>query len=322
MIIVSGIQPSGLLHLGNYFGAIQQQIALQNQGEAYYFIANYHALTSLHDAEKLRKYTFDIAAAYLALGLNPEKAALFKQSDVPEVTELSWILNNVTPFGSMHRAHAFKDKVEKGLSANIGLFTYPILMAADILIYGGELVPVGQDQVQHVEIAKDIASSFNHAFGQDFFKEPKYQLSVGSKVPGIDGEKMAKSRGNVIPLFGSPKEIQKAVSSIVTDSKDYTKEPLDPVKDTIFKLYSLMATMEEVEGLRQKYLLDRTFGYGHAKQLLKQKIEITFAEANQKYSEFQKNPQLVEAILQKGATKARDRALVTLKKVRQIVGLD
>lgn len=322
MIIVSGLQPSGLLHLGNYFGAIQQQIALQDRGEAYYFIANYHALTSLHDPNSLRRYTQEIASAYLALGLDPQKATLFRQSDVPEVTELSWILSNVTSFGLMSRGHAYKDKVEKGLSPNIGLFTYPILMAADILIYGGELVPVGQDQIQHVEVAKDIAASFNAAFQVDLFKEPKYQLSVGSKVPGIDGQKMAKSQGNVIPIFGTSKEIKKRVSTIVTDSTDYTKEPLNPENDTIFKLYSLVANPQEIEDLRNKYLHDRAFGYGHAKQLLHQKLETYFSSAQKKYQEYQNNPEQVNQILLDGAARARKQAQIALKAVRHAVGLE
>jgi len=322
MIIVSGVQPSGQLHLGNYFGAIKQQIELQDQGQAYYFIADYHALTSLHDAEKLRQCTFEIAAAYLALGLDPGKAILFKQSDVPEVTELSWILSNVTSYGLMTRSHAFKDKIEKGLSANIGLFTYPVLMTADILIYGGELVPVGQDQVQHVEIAKDIAASFNSVFKVKLFKEPKYILSAGAKVPGTDGEKMAKSRGNVIPIFGNPKQLKKAVSNIVTDSRDYTKEALDPEKDNVAKLYSLVATKEEVDILKNKYLDDRTFGYGHAKQLLYDKLTQLFDEANQRYQQYHQQPEIVREILSKGAREARVQAQITLQKVRSAVGLD
>jgi len=322
MIIVSGIQPSGSLHLGNYFGAIQQQINLQDKGESFYFIANYHALTSLHNAEKLKEYTLEIAAAYLALGLDPAKATLFRQSDVPEVTELAWILATATGFGLMHRSHAFKDKVEKGLHPNVGLFTYPILMAADILIYQGDLVPVGPDQIQHIEIAQDIAGSFNSEFSQNIFKKPQPQVSQYGKIPGLDGQKMAKSQGNIIPLFVTGKTLQRYVSSIVTDSKDFQTEPLDPTTDIIFKLYSLMASAEEIEKLRDHYLNDRTFGYGHAKQLLKDKIEKFFADATNRYQHLKTHPQEIEIILQNGAKKARERAQQTLNEVKKVVGLN
>jgi tryptophanyl-tRNA synthetase len=320
MIIVSGIQSSGELHLGNYFGAIQHQIELQHRGDVYYFIADYHALTSLHDAAKLREYSQTIACAYLALGLDPNKATLFRQSDVPEVTELSWILSTVTPYGLMARSHAFKDKVDKGLSPNIGLFTYPVLMAADILLYGADLVPVGPDQVQHVEIAQDIAASFNHAFKTEILKRPEIQLSVHGKVPGLDSQKMAKSRGNVIPLFVLGKALQKHTGAILTDTKDFTKESLTP-EDTICKLYDLFATDEEKAALRQNYRDNRAFGYGHAKQLLKNKIEEYFAKPTEKYLYYKAHLAEVEDILKQGQQKARSRAKATLNEVRLAVGL-
>lgn len=320
MIIVSGVQPSGELHLGNYFGAIQQQIELQNLGEAYYFIADYHALTTLHDAKKLNEYSFNIAAAYLALGLDPQKAILFKQSDVPEVTELAWILATVTNYGLMQRSHAFKDKVDKGLPANVGLFTYPILMAADILLYQADVVPVGPDQVQHIEMAQDIAGSFNSFFKTNVLKKPKFQLSNHGKIPGIDGQKMSKSYGNVIPLFKLGKELQKLTSSIVTDTKDFKTEPLDPENNTVFDLYKLFANTFEIEAMKDNYINNRDFGYGHAKLLLKGKIEEKFEAATKKFNMYKDHPQAVRDVLEMGKNKAKSKAKETLNKVRSIVG--
>jgi tryptophanyl-tRNA synthetase len=215
---LSGIQPSGKLHIGNYFGAIKQHIELQAQGEAYYFIANYHALTTLQDATQLRDRTFDVALTYLSFGLDPQHATLFRQSDVPEVTELTWLLSTVTGMGLLERAVSYKDKVTRGIAASVGLFTYPILMAADILAYQSDVVPVGGDQVQHVEMAQDMAQYFNNAYGQTVFKRPEYRLDKVEKVPGVDGQKMSKSYDNTIEIFATGKELKKRVMGIKTDS--------------------------------------------------------------------------------------------------------
>src|SRR6478609_3651450 len=218
MRILSGIQPSGILHIGNYFGMMRPAIALQNEGEALYFIADYHALTSLHNPAALRENSYRVALDFLACGLDPNKAALFRQSDVPEVTELAWILNTVAPMGLLERAHSYKDKVARGMSANVGLFSYPILMAADILIYDSDVVPVGKDQKQHIEMTRDLAVKMNETYGQIFkLPEPRIQPATET-VPGIDGQKMSKSYGNNIDIFGDEKEMKKRVMSIVTDS--------------------------------------------------------------------------------------------------------
>src|SRR5438128_2708255 len=215
--ILSGIQPSSKLHLGNYFGAIKQHIALQEEGDAFYFIANYHALTTLQDPQRLRELTLDVAIDYLALGLSPDKATLFKQSDVPEVTELTWLLSTVTGMGLLERAHSYKDKVAKGIPAKVGLFTYPVLMAADILIYQSDIVPVGADQVQHIEMTQDMAGYFNTTYGE-VFKRPEAQQSETPKVPGTDGQKMSKSYNNTIEIFAEGSALKRSVMGIVTDS--------------------------------------------------------------------------------------------------------
>ena len=241
MRILSGIQPSGIVHIGNYFGMMRPAIALQAEGEAFYFIADYHALTSLKDPATLRENGRRVAIDFLACGLDPERAALFRQSDVPQVTELAWILSTIAPMGLLERAHSYKDKVARGMSASAGLFTYPVLMAADILIYDSDIVPVGKDQKQHIEITRDLAVKMNETFGEIFkLPEPRIQ-SATETVPGIDGQKMSKSYGNTIDIFGDEKEMRKRVMSIVTDSSP-VEAPKDPDSSTIFQLYSLFAT--------------------------------------------------------------------------------
>src|ERR1700752_3631325 len=237
---LSGVQPSGKLHLGNYFGAVKQHIALQDEGQCFYFIANYHAMTTIQNADTLRENTRDVALDYLALGLDPEKAVFFRQSDVPEVTELTWVLATVTNMGLLERAVSYKEKVEKGIEASVGLFTYPVLMAADILIYRSNLVPVGKDQVQHLEMTQDMAGKFNRAFA-DIFPIPNPRLDKESKVPGTDGQKMSKSYGNTIDIFAEGKPLEKTVMGIKTDSTPLG-QPLDPDKCNVFALYSLFAT--------------------------------------------------------------------------------
>src|SRR3954451_9623499 len=252
MRILSGIQPSGVLHIGNYFGMMRPAIALQAEGEAFYFVANYHALTSVRNAEALRQHSRQVAIDFLACGLDPERAALFMQTDVPQVTELAWILSTVAPMGLLERAHSYKDKLARGLPAGVGLFSYPILMAADILIYDSDAVPVGKDQKQHIEITRDIATRINEAYGPTL-KLPEARIHAATEtVPGVDGQKMSKSYGNTIDIFGDEKETRKRVMSIVTDSQP-VEAPKDPDTSTIFQLYSLVAAKTETEEMREKF---------------------------------------------------------------------
>ncbi len=314
---LSGIQPSGELHLGNYFGAIRQHI--QNQDNAFYFIANYHALTTLKDAEALRKNTFEAAVTYLALGLDPKRATLFRQSDIPEVTELMWLLLTVTGMGLLERGVSYKEKKERGIAATAGLFTYPVLMAADILIYDSDVVPVGSDQVQHLEMTRDIAKYFNNTYQTEVFKLPKYELGVPTPVVGIDGQKMSKSYGNTIPIFAKGKKLKSLVMSIKTDSTPL-EDPKDHTKCNVFSLYSLFATEKQKEEMIAKYA-GGNYGYGHAKKELLALIKEHFAEAHEKREQFLKNPDLVEDILQEGAKKARNIAQEVLDRARSASGI-
>jgi tryptophanyl-tRNA synthetase len=316
--ILSGVQPSGKLHLGNYFGAIKQHIALQDEALCFYFIADYHALTTIQDADTLRENVRDVALDYLALGLNPDKAVFFRQSDVPEVTELAWILSTVTNMGLLERAVSYKEKVDKGIEASVGLFMYPILMAADILIYRSNLVPVGKDQVQHIEMTQDMAGRFNRAFGE-VFPRPDYRLDKEAKVPGIDGQKMSKSYGNTIEIFAEGKPLRKTVMSIVTDSSTVA-DPKDPDRCNLFALYRLFADESEKEALAARYRAGG-MGYGEAKQLLLKKIETYFAPARARRKELASDPALVEEVLRKGAQRARAEAQETMKLVRKATGL-
>ena len=316
---LSGIQPSGVLHIGNYFGAIKQFVELQNEYEGFYFLANYHALTSSPKGEDLKNNTINVILDYLALGLDPEKSTLFLQSDVPEHTELSWILSNVTPMGLLERAHSYKDKTAKGIKPNVGLFTYPVLMASDILIYSPDIVPVGKDQKQHVEITRDIATKFNETYGKEVFKLPKEKIVENvATVPGIDGDKMSKSYGNVINMFGSKKQLKKQIMSIVTDSTPL-EEPKNP-DNNITKLYSLFATEEEVNALKEKFLAGN-FGYGHAKTEVFDKFMDYFAPFQKKREELLQNMDYVNEILKKGALKAREIATKKVDEVRDVVGI-
>jgi len=264
MRILSGIQPSGVLHIGNYFGMMQPGIALQAEGEAFYFIADYHALTSLRDPKALRENSRRVALDFLACGLDPERAALFRQSDVPQVTELAWILATVSPMGLLERAHSYKDKVARGMTASAGLFNYPVLMAADILIYDSDIVPVGKDQKQHIEITRDLAVKMNETYGE-IFKLPEPRISTATEVvPGIDGQKMSKSYGNNIDIFGNETETRKRVMSIVTDSTP-VEAPKDPSRSTIFQLYSLFVSKNEIANMRERFEKGGT-GYGDFKK--------------------------------------------------------
>ncbi len=315
---LSGVQPSGKLHLGNYFGAVKQHIALQTEGMCFYFIADYHALTTIHDPLTLRENTRDVALDYLALGLDPERAIFFRQSDVPEVTELAWILGTVTNVGLLERAVSFKDKKEKGIEASVGLFTYPVLMAADILIYRSNVVPVGEDQVQHIEMTRDMAGKFNQTY-HEVFPLPVYRLDRVAKVPGIDGQKMSKSYGNTIEIFAEGKPLKKTVMSIVTDSTALGS-PLNPETCNVFALYSLFATDAEKAALAERYR-SGTIGYGDAKKLVLEKIDASFGPAREKRKQLAARPDEVEDVLRQGAQKARAEAQQTLALVREAVGM-
>jgi tryptophanyl-tRNA synthetase len=316
--ILSGVQPSGKLHLGNYFGAVKQHIALQDEADCFYFIADYHALTTIQDPKVLRENTHDVALDYLALGLDPAQATYFRQSDVPEVTELTWILSTVTNMGLLERAVSYKEKVEKGIDASVGLFSYPVLMASDILIYRSHVVPVGKDQVQHIEMTQDMAGKFNRAFSE-VFPIPTYRLDKESKVPGTDGQKMSKSYGNTIEIFAEGKPLKDAVMKIKTDSKPLGT-PLDPETCNVFALYSLFGTDAEKADLAARYRAG-SIGYGEAKKLLLAKIDEYFEPARQKRKELAANPKYVDGVLQQGAQRARAEAQQTMALVREAVGM-
>jgi len=316
---ISGIQPSGILHLGNYFGAIKQFIDSQDQTEGFYFVADYHALTSLKNAKELRENSMNVVLDYLALGLDPERSTIFLQSDVPEHTELAWLLSNVTPMGLMERGHSYKDKVAKGLFPNVGLFTYPILMAADILMYDADVVPVGKDQKQHLEMTRDIALKFNQEYEKELFKLPEPMILESlAVVPGTDGQKMSKSYNNTINMFASKKELKKQVMSIVTDSAAL-EDPKNP-DNNITTLYKLFATPEKVEEMRQKFMAGG-YGYGHAKNELLEAILQYFAKAREKREYLTQNMEYVESILAEGAEKARAIAKKKMVEAKKTVGL-
>lgn len=316
--ILSGVQPSGKLHLGNYFGAIKQHIALQDEGLCFYFIADYHALTTIQDPQLLRDNTRDVALDYLALGLDPQKAIFFRQSDVPEVTELAWILSTVTPMGLLERAVSYKEKVDKGIEASVGLFAYPVLMAADILIYRSHMVPVGKDQVQHLEMTRDMAEKFNRTYG-NIFPIPRERLDKEAKVPGVDGQKMSKSYGNTIEIFAEGKPLRKTVMNIVTDSAG-VDDPKDPDQSNVFALYGLFATDEEKAALAARYRAGG-MGYGEAKGMLLEKIESCFAPARERRKKLAADPAIVEEVLKSGAQRARAEAQQTMALVREAVGM-
>lgn len=317
-ILLSGIKPTGNLHLGNYFGAMRQFVDLQNTHKSFIFIANYHAMTSVQDGELLRKLSIDIAMDYLAVGLDPKKATIFLQSDVPEVTELTWIFNNLTTVPYLMRAHAFKDAEAKNKEVNVGLFDYPILMAADILMYGSEVVPVGQDQKQHVEIARDTAQKFNRVFGETFKIPEPLILEEVKTVPGTDGRKMSKSYNNGIGLFASDEEIKKAVMSIPTDSKGI-EEPKDPSQCKVFAFHELLAA-PDLEEVRARYLKGG-IGYKESKDILVKNMIALIAPLRARREEIARDPEAVLAILGEGAKVARGIAQKTMEDVRSKTGL-
>lgn len=320
--ILSGIQPSGRLHIGNYFGAIRPHIELQDRGhECFYFIANYHALTSLTDGALVRQYSNEVALAYLALGLDPEKAVFFRQTDVPEHTELAWILSCVTPMGLLERCVSYKDKIAQGLKPNHGLFAYPVLQAADILIYRPDFVPVGQDQKQHVEVTQDIQGKFNAVYG-DVLRRPEPMIKDEvAVVPGIDGRKMSKSYDNTIDLFGPEREAKKQIMSIVTDSTP-VEAPKDPNQCNVFALLKLflMDQPDELADWDRRYRAGGT-GYGEAKKRVFELFIETLGPARKRYDELEKDPAHVERVLADGAERARAVANQVMRDVRAATGL-
>jgi tryptophanyl-tRNA synthetase len=322
MRILSGIQPSGPLHVGNYFGAIRQYVALQKGNEAYYFVANYHALTSVRDANLLRDYTFNVLADLLALGINPDSATLFVQSDVPETTELAWLLTTVTPMGWLEKCVSYKDKIQQGLSADHGLFAYPTLQAADILLYDADLVPVGQDQKQHLEVTRDIAERFNNTFGsgEPVFRLPEaYILEAVAVVPGLDGRKMSKSYNNTIEIFDDPATIRKKCKRIVTDSTP-VEAPKDPDRCNLFQLFALFASPDERAEMARRYRQGGV-GYGEVKNRLAELIIAHFAEPREKRAELVAHPERIAEVRSSAAERAHKTARIVLDRARAACGV-
>jgi tryptophanyl-tRNA synthetase len=319
MRVLSGIQPTGPIHWGNYFGAIRQYIALQDNEQAFYFIANLHALTTVRDPANLRQWTHDIAIDLLALGLNPDKATLFVQSDVPEVSELCWLLMTGAPMGLLERCHAYKDKKAKGLTADAGLFAYPVLQAADILAYDSDTVPVGEDQVQHIEVSRDLAGSFNHEFGNVFVLPKAAVLDHSARVPGTDGEKMSKSYNNTLAVFDDAKAQRKQIMRIVTDSRPMD-QPKEPAGDVLYDLYSLVATDAERNEMAALYRRGG-FGYGDIKKALADAAERFFAEPRARRAELATKPDHIHQVLAVGATNARKKAAEVLRRAQDACGI-
>lgn len=319
MRVLSGIQPTGRFHWGNYFGAIRQYIALQTNEQAFYFIADLHALTTIRDPAELHRLSLDAAIDLVALGLDPQHATLFLQSDVPEVAELTWLLMTVTPMGLLEKCHAYKDKKARGLPADAGLFNYPVLMAADILLYDSDIVPVGVDQVQHIEVTRDVAQRFNHLYGEVLVLPAPRVLDETAKVPGTDGEKMSKSYGNTIEVFEPEKKLRKKVMAIKTDSTP-VEAPKDPETCHVFTLYKLFASPEQQQAMAARYRAGG-MGYGEAKQALYELSMEYFAAARKKRDELAAAPALIEDILREGARRARAKGSEVLDRVRRACGI-
>jgi tryptophanyl-tRNA synthetase len=327
-VALTGFKPTGAAHIGNYLGMIRPALDLVRNFDAYYFIADEHALTTVHDAHLMRELTYEIAASFLALGLDPQSSVIYRQSDIPEVFELAWILSCVTPKGLLNRAHAYKaivdDNEASGRPADdgvsMGLFNYPVLMAADILIVDANAVPVGADQKQHLEVTRDIAESFNRTFGEVLvLPEARIEGDVAT-VPGLDGRKMSASYGNTIPVFADPDEQRKLVMKIVTDSRP-PDEPKDPDKDNLFQIYKHIGSPDDVELVRDRYLKGG-IGYGEVKQLLAGALEERFAEPRAHYQELMADRSRIESVLADGARRARDITTQVLGRVRKAVGLE
>ncbi len=319
MRVLSGIQPSGRPHIGNYFGAMRQHLQLQAENDGFYFIADYHALTSGPSAKEIARNTLDVALDYLALGLDTEKTVLWRQSDMPQVTELAWLLSCVTPMGLLQRCTTYKDKVAQGISPNHGLFAYPVLQAADILIFDSNLVPVGADQKQHIEVTRDIAGYFNNIYGETFVLPNEHIIKSVAIIPGIDGRKMSKSYDNTIEIFESEKTAKKKIMRIVTDSTS-VEEPKDPDKCNVFALLKLLASEQEIAEWENRYR-NGGMGYGDAKKRLAELLIEYFKPYREKRAELAKDIDYVKKILADGAEKAKKVATKTLKRAKQAVGL-
>ena len=322
MRFLTGLQPSGQLHIGNYFGAIQPAVELQHKGEAFYFIANYHAMTTMESAEKLRENTRGLAVDFLACGLDPEKAVFFAQSAVPEVNELAWILSTVCPMGLLERCHSYKEKMARGIAANHALFAYPALMAADILLYDSDAVPVGKDQKQHLEVTRDLAGKMNDTFGEGLFKLPEPIISeVTAVVPGLDGQKMSKSYGNTLPIFGEEKALRKLINKKVVTDATPLEDP-KPVEGSIilslYKLFSTPAQYEEMVAAHQR----GGVGYGQFKKDLFEAYWEFFRTARERREWILAHPEYVDEVLGQGARRAREEASKVLSRVRTAVGLN
>ncbi len=320
MKILSGIQPSGQLHIGNYFGMMQTMISHMESDELYVFIVDLHALTSVHDPARLALGTLEAAADFLALGLDPDKCIFWVQSDVPEVCELTWVLSTLAPMGLIERCHSYKDKVAKGVAASHGLFSYPVLMAADILLYQAEQVPVGKDQKQHLEVARDLAIKFNNQYGETFVVPEPAISETTAIVPGLDGQKMSKSYGNTIPIFLEGKELKKRVMAIETDATP-VEAPKDPEKCNLYKIMQLFAAPARMIEIHDLYI-NGGAAYGYLKLELLDMLNTQFGEARKKKREYLADPAMLREILAQGAGKAREKAAVTLDLVRKRVGLN
>ena len=316
---LSGVKPTGRPHIGNYFGAMKQFVDLQNNFEMYVFIAEYHALTTMHQPAELRESIYNLILDYLAIGLDPEKTILYRQSDIPELTELTWIFNCLVTVPWLERAHAFKDRTSKGIEASVGLFDYPILMAADILLPQSEVIPVGRDQVQHVEMAREIARKFNTTYGHTFPEPEAFVQADVAIIPGTDGQKMSKSYGNTIPLFGTDAEIKKAIMSIVTDSA-LPKDPKDPESCTVFALHKLITPEPQLSDIRMGYE-QGGLGYGESKQILLDNYLSFITPMRERRAYYESHPELVEQILSKGAQKIQAVVQPLMSDIRKKVGL-
>ncbi|MFP4013262.1 MAG: tryptophan--tRNA ligase [Chitinispirillaceae bacterium] len=319
MRILSGIKPSGTIHIGNYLGMIRPMVKSQDRGELFCFIANLHSLTTLFDGQKMAAYTREAILDLLALGIDPEKSVFWLQSDVPEVAELTWYLNNITPIGLLERCHAFKDATAKNIPANNGLFTYPVLMAADILLYQSNVVPVGKDQKQHLEVTRDIAGKFNSTYGEAFtIPEPEITEEI-AVIPGTDGQKMSKSYGNTVEIFGPEKAIRKKIMSIVTDPTP-VEAPKDPEKSVIFAIYKLFASSEQSQQMEERFRAGG-YGYGSAKKELFEVLWNYFLPFRERREELERNVDYIDQVRREGALKAREVAGATLGRVRELVGV-
>ena len=321
MRFLTGLQPSGQLHIGNYFGAIEPAVRLQEKGEAFYFIANYHAMTTMESAEKLRENTRGLAVDFLACGLNPEKAVFFAQSAVPEVNELAWILSTLCPMGLLERCHSYKDKVAKGFAASHALFAYPALMAADILLYDSDAVPVGKDQKQHLEVTRDLAGKINDTFGEGLLKMPEAIISeTTAVVPGLDGQKMSKSYGNTLPIFGEEKPLRKLINKKVVTDATPLEDPKPTENSIILALYKLFATPEQYQAMVDAHHAGGV-GYGQFKKDLFEAYWEYFRTAREKREWILAHPEYVDDVLNTGATRAREEASKVLTRIRKAVGL-